>query len=76
MYITDKTGKQFFKASTSPMSTASEIKNLKRHIALAKKHPDQYKFVDVNTMKIVLDGYDYNAPSDIDADVMLRELGL
>ena len=78
--ITDKTGKKYFKCTASPMSTYSEIKNLKRHIKQSKANPDAYSFLDVDSMVILLDGDVYNDPvQKIDADNLynlLEELGL
>lgn len=77
--ISDKTGKQFFKTTASPMSTMSEIKNLQRHIecAKSKNKPQWYAFLDADSAVILLDGTVYGAPmSDLDADQMLKELEL
>lgn len=75
--ITDKTGQEFFKTTASPMSTMSEIRNMKRHIAQAKASPEAYSFLDVDTAVIILDGVLYGeAGGDIDVDALLRELGL
>ena len=76
IHITDITGAEFFKCVASPMSTESEIKNLKKHLNAAQKNPSAYKFLDVATAKIVLDGSDYGVSVDIDYDAMLAELGL
>ena len=76
LHITDKSGKQFFPCVSSPMSTPSEIKNLKRHLESAKINPDAYKFLDSDTAIIVLDGSQYGQVSEIDADALLAELGL
>lgn len=76
VHITDKTGAEFFVCSASPMSTQSEIKNLKRHIEQAKKNPAAYGFLDANTAVLMLDGTPYEAPQDFDADALLAELGL
>jgi hypothetical protein len=74
--ITDKSGKEFFKVVASPMSTYSEIKNLKRHIEQAKSNPEAYKFLDVASAVIMLDGSLYSDPAEgsIDADALLAEL--
>lgn len=74
--ITDKSGKEMFKCTASPMSTMSEIKNLKRHIEQAKASPQHYKFLDVATAVIMLDGVVYTEPSmdKFDADALLAEL--
>ncbi len=73
--ITDKTDKKFFNTIASPMSTASEIKNLKRHLQQAKIVPHRYKFLDVESAVILLDGTPYDTPVD-DLDKMMKELGI
>lgn len=75
--ITDKTGQEFFKTTASPMSTMSELRNLKRQIEQAKGNPKAYKFLDVASAVVMLDGAPYGAPvCELDVDAMLRELGL
>ena len=75
--ITDKSGQEFFKCTASPMSTASEIKNLKRKLEEAKRRPSLYSFLDVDTATVMLDGKPYGeAVSNLDADALLKELGL
>lgn len=75
--ITDKTGQEFFKTTASPMSTMPELRNLKRQIEQAKARPDAYKFLDVATAVVMLDGAPYGEQvSELDADAMLKELGL
>lgn len=75
--ITDKTGQKHFNCDASPMSTMSEIHNLKRHLEQAKKNPDAYWFIDVDTAVILLDGVPYTQTTgDMDADALLKELGL
>lgn len=80
LYITDATGQQFFRCTASPMSTMSEIKNLKRHIEQAKARPNLYaNLFDVATAVIMLDDVPYSEPEEIDADTldaMLKELGM
>ena len=76
IHITDKSGREFFCCNASPMSTMSEIRNLKRHIENAKRSPDMYKFLDIATAVIMLDGLPYGEPCEIDADQLLAELGL
>lgn len=77
--ITDKTGKEFFKTTASPMSTPSELKNLGKHLQLAKanKFPGAYTFLDIDSAYILLDGVPYNAgrePSPSEMKAMLDEL--
>lgn len=74
--ITDKTGNEFFKVTASPMSTMSEIRNLQKHINQAKATPQHYKMLDVATAVVMLDGSVYGAPTELDADALLAELGL
>lgn len=75
--ITDKTGAEFFKCTASPMSTMSEIRNLKRHIEQAKASPNMYYFLCADSAVILLDGAPYSEPvSNLDADALLAELGI
>ena len=76
LHITDKTGKEFFNVTASPMSTPSEIKNLQQHIKAAQKNPGAYKFLDVGTMVVMLDGSVYGDKVDVDYDALLAELGI
>lgn len=82
IYITDKTGAKFFNTTASPMSTMSEIRNLKRHVEQAKAYPHMYydAGIDVPSMVLMLDGTpweaQYEGPLDMDADALLAELGL
>lgn len=56
IYITDYNGEKHFKVSASPASTDSEINNLKGHLVQAKKYPHMYRFLDIETAFIVLNG--------------------
>lgn len=84
LYITDATGQQFFRCTASPMSTMSEIRNLKRHIEQAKARPNLYaNLFELDSAVIMLDDVPYSeqdkTPEEIDADTldaMLRELGM
>jgi hypothetical protein len=76
LHVTDYTGSQFFKTVASPMSTMSEIRNLQNHIETAKMFPLAYGFLDVETAVLMLDGLPYGDASEIDADALLKELGL
>ncbi len=80
IHITDKTGKVMFNTVASPMSTMSEIKNMKQKLAQAKALPAQYHFLDIDSAVIMLDGSVYSEQesilSDDDIDSMLAELGL
>lgn len=80
IYITDKSGKEMFKCTASPMSTMPEIRNLKRHIEQAKAHPEAYSFMDADSAVVVLNGVVYSEPqatlSVDDLDNMLAELGM
>lgn len=54
VYLTDKSGKKFFNTVASPMSTESEVRNLKRQLENAKMYPDMYKFLDISTAKVMV----------------------
>lgn len=56
IYISDCNGGKYFKTTASPMSTEPEIRNLKTHLAQAKKYPKMYTFLDIPTAFIVLNG--------------------
>jgi hypothetical protein len=56
IYIADANGGKHFNTEASPMSTDSEIKNLRSHLSNAKRNPHLYKFMDVETAFIVLNG--------------------
>lgn len=56
IYITDANGGKHFNTIASPMSTDSEIKNLRTHLINAKKYPKMYTFMDAETAFIVLNG--------------------
>lgn len=73
IYITDKTGKKFFNTNASPMSTASEIRNLTRHLEAIKANKKGYEFVDTNTAVLMLDNTPYGAVTYSD-DELLNEL--
>lgn len=56
IYISDKTGEKFFNTTASELSTQSEVKNLNRHLDNAIKNPDLYKFLDIETAKVFING--------------------
>ena len=68
IHITDKTGKLFFNTDASPMSTASEIKNLSRHLELIKAKNKDYTFADADSAVLMLDGTPYKAMDDLMSD--------
>jgi hypothetical protein len=78
IHIADKTGKKFFKTEASPMSTASEIRNLQRHVDAIKANAKGYEFVDSASVVLMLDGVPYGALDDIlmSDDELLVELGI
>lgn len=73
VYLTDKSGKKMWDTTASPMSTDSEIRNLKRHLEMAAKHPARYSFLDLATARIMVDGEPLIEMSD---DELLAELGV
>lgn len=74
IHITDKTGGKFFDTTASPMSTASEIRNLQRHIKQAEKAPWRYLFLDVPSIKLIVDGEPYGDIDSILDDDLLNLL--
>jgi len=76
VYITDKTGKKMFDTMASPMSINSEIKNLTRHIENAHKYPSQYKFMDIATAQVMVDGEPCGAQNNMSDDELLAALGV
>lgn len=75
VYITDKSGRKMWNTTASPMSTMSEIKNLKRHLEAAAKHPDKYPSLDLATAVIMLDGEVYGEALTMSDEELLKELG-
>jgi hypothetical protein len=71
IYIADKSGRKMWDTTASPMSTVSEIRNLKRHLEMAAKHPAQYPMLDLTTAVIMIDGEPLVEMSD---DELLAEL--
>ena len=76
VYITDKSGKKFFNTSASPLATASEIKNISRHLeAIKAGHPSYAECgIDRETATLMLDGSPYISPDDLSDDDLLAEL--
>lgn len=76
IYITDKTGKKFFNTNASPMSTMSEVRNLKRHLEAIKSNNPAYTKVGVDqaSAALMLDGSPYQSMEEILDDDLLAEL--
>lgn len=78
IYITDFTGAKFFNTNASPMATASEIKNITRHLDAIKAGDASHKkvAVDRETAVLMLDGTPYGTTSidDIICDELFAEL--
>jgi hypothetical protein len=58
LWITDKTGQKMFKTTCSTQYKSSEERNLVRHIEQACKYPDQYKFLDIDSVRIEQRNYE------------------
>lgn len=77
LYITDKSGCKYFNTVASPMSAASEARNLTQHLKQAAKYPGQYKFLDIETAVVMFDGEPYGqVKNEVTNDDLLKELGL
>ena len=74
IYITDCTGKKFFNTQAFPMSTASEIKNISRHLDAIKAGNNGYAFIDKVSAVLMLDGSPYMSVDDICDDDLFNEL--
>lgn len=76
VYITDKTGKKFFNTQASPMSTASEIKIISRHLEAIKAGTKAYDKVGIDkaSAQLMLDGSPYISVDDICDDELFNEL--
>lgn len=74
VYITDKTGEKRFNTIASPSSTMSEIRNLQSHLREAKKRPQMYKFLDIESAMIMIDGEQYKESLTTDDFDLLGEL--
>jgi len=76
IYITDCTGKKFFSTNASPMSTMSEIRNLKRHLEAIKSGKLAYARVgiDKDSAVLMLDDTPYQSMDDILDDDLLNDL--
>lgn len=74
IYITDCTGKKFFNTQASPMSTASEIKNISRHLDAIKAGKKGYEFIDSKSAQLMLDDSPYMSVNDICDDDLFNEL--
>lgn len=74
IYITDKSGDKFFNTDASPMATASEIKNLTRHLDKIKASVKGYEFADSDSAILILDGTRYHTADEISAEDILSEL--
>lgn len=77
VYITDKSGEKFFNTHASPLATASEIKNISRHLeAIKAGHPSYAKCgIDRETATLMLNGSPYISPDDtLSDDDLLAEL--
>lgn len=78
IYITDFTGAKFFNTNASPMATASEIKNITRHLDAIKAGAASHQNVrvDRDSAVLMLDGIPYGTTSidDILDEYLLSEL--
>lgn len=80
VYITDKTGKKFFNTLCSTAYAMSEVRNLNKKLDEAKQYPQIYKFLDIETAKVICDGEcgDYLPKVDFNMsdEELLKSLGV
>lgn len=74
MWITDKTGKEFFKTICGRGYHEGELRNLQGHLINARNQPAHYKFLDIDTAVIKIDGLTYSQ-IDLEDEELLRKLG-
>ena len=63
IYLTDKSGKRYFRTTASPYSKKAEINNIMRKIP-------HCAFIDAQTAQIIVNGM----PNDISDDDLLAQL--
>ena len=57
VFITDKSGKQFWNTTCGTEYHQSEVRNLSRHLDSANRNPSAYKFLDLPTAEIKTEHY-------------------
>lgn len=72
IYLTDKTGKRFFKTSIASSWAQGELRTLNRHLMLAKKGVKGYAFIDAETARLVQepDKWDNQTPELTDDELL------
>lgn len=74
--IQDKNGK-YWNTLCATEFVSSEIRNMQRHLDAAAKHPNAYRFLDLATAIILVDGVPYQSTDDdISDNELLKALGL
>ena len=80
VYITDNSGNKFFNTLCGEDYAMSEVRNLNKKLDQARKYPEQFKFLDVETAKVVTEGKcgDYFSQIDFNMsdDELLAALGV
>lgn len=70
LYISDNSGRQMFRTICSTEFKAPEIRNLERHLDMAKRYPHQYKFLDIDSARIYEDGVALMSDDELLAELM------
>lgn len=74
LHITDKTGIKVFRTVCSTAYIEPEIRNLQRTLKEAKQNPEAYKFLDLETAHLVVNGKVFREYSELTDDEILKEL--
>lgn len=72
--ITDNTGTKHFVTNATGFGIQSEIRNLKKHLEQSKRYPHLYKFLDIQSAKILLDDEEYLNPKGLTIEDILKQL--
>ena len=75
--IQDKNGR-YWNTTASPYATQSEINNMQKRLEQAKKHPNAFAFLDLQTAVIMVNGEPYQpntATEEMGDEELLKALG-
>lgn len=79
VWITDKSGKRYWNTHCSVGHADPEIRNMQKRLEQAKKHPQAFAFLDLETAVIMLNGEPHSPnvdTEDMSDDELLAQLGL
>ena len=72
VYITDASGRSYFRTLCSTQYHMAEVRNMQRRLDSARANPAAWKFLDIATARIVVE---HSSPlTDMSDDELLAEL--